>query len=160
MKTLKTIWCLVLIICVTCTVFSGHLYSQEEKRTAKVLSIMGAAEVRPAGEKKWIPAEVGMVLNEGDVVKTGADAWILLNLNGTGETATVELSQRSQLLLSELRVDEERKMQKTLLDLGIGEILIKAKKLHSPVSKFEVKTPTSVVGVRGTKFSVKVEALE
>ena len=59
-----------------------------------------------------------------------------------------------------LKKDEEGRVQTTLLDLAIGKILISAEKLDTPDSKFEVKTPTSVVGVRGTAFSVEVEAVE
>ena len=56
--------------------------------------------------------------------------------------------------------DDQAGTQNTLFDLSLGEILIKAKKLHSEKSKFEVKTPTSIVGVRGTTFSVTVEAVK
>jgi hypothetical protein len=83
-----------------------------------------------------------------------------LNVDGSGQTATVEVKENSQLLLSELLVNPANGTQKTLLDLAAGEILIKAQKVKGEESKFEVKTPTSIVGVRGTTFAVKVEALE
>ena len=57
-------------------------------------------------------------------------------------------------------VDPKADTSKTLLDLAMGEILIKAQKVHGEKSQFEVKTPTSIVGVRGTTFNVKVEAVE
>ena len=72
----------------------------------------------------------------------------------------VDVSEKSQLSLATLVKDTTSGLKKTLLDLAIGQVLIKAEKLDTPDSKFEVKTPTSVVGVRGTKFSVRVEALE
>ena len=84
----------------------------------------------------------------------------ILNLNGMGETAAVEINENSQLLLLELIQDKEEETQQTLLDLAIGKVLIRAQKLHSEKSKFEVKTPTSIVGVRGTTFAVEVEALD
>ena len=62
--------------------------------------------------------------------------------------------------MAELIGNKEEGTQKTLLDLAIGKILIRAKKLHSEEEKFEVKTPTTIVGVRGTTFAVEVEALE
>jgi len=92
-------------------------------------------------------------LNTGDVMA-------LVNVDGKGQVATIEVKENSQLLFSELIIDEAMKKEKTLLDLAVGEILIKAQKVHGAESKFEVKTPTSIVGVRGTTFAVKVEALD
>jgi len=117
-------------------------------------------QVRVMGQRRWASAESGMVLSEGDILRTKKNAWALVNLDGDGETATVTVQENSQLLISKLTKDEEENSQETLLDLGLGKILIEAEKLHSEKSKFEVKTPTSVVGVRGTTFAVEVEALE
>lgn len=155
MKILRAILVLALIV----SIASGA-FSEELKRTGKIAMLEGRARVKRSGEKKWTQARLGMVLNEGDTIKTQANSWMLLNLDGTGETANIEIEEGSQLLFLELTKDEVKGTQQTLLDLAIGEILIKAQKIHSPESKFEVKTPTSVVGVRGTKFSVTVSALE
>ena len=45
------------------------------------------------------------------------------------------------------------------LNKPISETNSERKKLKAEKSKFEVKTPTSVVGVRGTAFSVKVDEI-
>ena len=155
MKSFKITCVLILVACLSCIAFA-----EETKRTAKVISITGSASAKLAGEKDWVPVENEMTFSEGDIIKTKADSWVLLNLNGKGQTATVEIDENSQLLLSELIGDKEKGTQKTLLDLAIGEVLIKAQKLHTEESKFQVKTPTSIVGVRGTKFSVRVETTE
>ena len=130
------------------------------QRTAKIMDMRGKVEVKLLGEENWSPAKASVILNEGDMIKTHADSWALLNVDGSAQTATVKVEENSQLLLSELIKDDKEGSQQTLLDLEIGRVLIKAKKLHSEKSKFEVKTPTSVVGVRGTTFAVEVEALE
>ena len=156
MKSLKIICVLILVTCLACFAFT-----EEVKRVAKIISITGDVNVKLYGEETvWMPAKKGMILNEGDMIRTKSDSWALLSLNGEGQTANVEVEQNSKLLLSELVMEEEKGIQRTLLDLAIGEILIKAEKLDTPESKFEVKTPTSIVGVRGTRFSVRVEALE
>ncbi len=138
---------------------AGLVSADEELRTASILEIDGDVDVKSSGQA-WVPAKQGMTLNQGDIVKTGNNSSAVLNVDGTGETATVDLDENSQLLFSELLIDKEKKTQSTLMDLAIGKILIKAQKLHSDESKFEVKTPTTVVGVRGTTFSVEVEAIE
>jgi hypothetical protein len=44
----------------------------------------------------------------------------------------------------------------TLLDLAIGKVLVQTQKLQGD-SKFEVRTPTALTGVRGTIFEVTVK---
>lgn len=134
-------------------------YGEGTKRSASVLEFKGAVEVKMAN-KSWVPAKTGMILSQGDIIRTKKNAYCVLNLDGNGETATVELKENSQMNLAKLLADKEASSQVTLLDLSLGEILIKAKKLHSEKSRFEVKTPTSIVGVRGTTFSVTVATAE
>lgn len=133
--------------------------AQEVGRMATVSEINGSVEVQGA-EGGWMPAKVGMILKQGDSIRTKGSSWAILNVDGAAQTASVEVKQNSQMKLATLLKDSEADTQTTLLDLSLGEILIKAKKLHSDKSKFEVKTPTSIVGVRGTTFSVAVEAIE
>ncbi len=130
-------------------------FAEQTKRIASITELKGAVEVK-IGKEKWMSAKVGMELNQGDLIKTKTNSWALINLDGEAQTATLELKQNGQLKITELSENKAEQTQNTLLDLGLGEILIEAKKLHSEKSKFEVKTPTSIVGVRGTTFSVSV----
>jgi hypothetical protein len=155
MKIIKVIF----IMCVVISV-AGISFAQEmTKRTAKIAEVQGVVEVKTASGDV-VPAKVGMVLNEGDAVYTKSSSSALLNVDGSAETATVEVKSNAKMKLSELLENKKEGVQMTLLDLSMGEILIKAKKLHSESSRFEVKTPTSIVGVKGTTFSVTVEAVE
>ena len=154
MKALKTVCCLILMIGLV-----SYVFAEQTKRSAKIVSIDGEATVKTADEKGWVPAEEGMVLNEGDTIKTKSDSWVLIEIGEGDEAASVEIEESSQLLLSRLEKNVEDRTTRTLLDLPIGEILIKVEKLPAE-SKFEVKTPESVAGVRGTRFGVRVEALE
>ena len=149
---------LVVIFTLTCGILSLGA-AEERKRIAAVVDTNGKVEVRNQ-QGEWIAAKKGMVLQEGDVIRTNANSFAVLNVDGLAETATVEVKEKSQLKLIELIENKEKDTQNTFLDLALGEILIKAKKLHSEKSSFEVKTPTSVVGVRGTTFSIAVEAIE
>ena len=155
MKFAKILCIIVLIIGI-----SALANAENPKRIAKITAIDGNASVMREDTQEWVPAEVGTELTEGDILKSKSDAWVLLFLDGTVETAELELSADSELLLSEFSEDAEQGTQKILLDLAMGEVLIRAQKLHAPDSSFEVKTPTSIVGVRGTTFAVKVVALE
>jgi hypothetical protein len=153
MKILRT----VCVICLVCGV-AALSFAEVTKRTATIADLKGTVEIRtPAGT--WEAAKAGMTLTEGDVITTKADSTATLNLSGT-EEATVSMKPNSQMAFAELVMDKKEGTQKTLLDLALGEILIKTQKLQTKESKFEVKTPTSIVGVRGTAFSVAVEAVE
>ena len=137
-------------------------FAQSAKRQAAVKEAKGIVELK-IGSDAWSAAKVGTLLNQGDSIRSKANSWAvieILDLEGKERTASVELKPNSQLRLQEILENKEKQSQTTMLDLSLGEILIKAEKLDSEKSKFEVKTPTSVVGVRGTQFSVTVEAIE
>ncbi|OPX29814.1 MAG: hypothetical protein B1H08_02995 [Candidatus Omnitrophica bacterium 4484_171] len=133
--------------------------AQDINRSASIDSLKGKVQVKLINEKSWNSAKVGMILHEGDSIRTSAGSWAFLNLD-KGKTATVEVKENTQLLLSELKKNDSGDVKDTLLDLAIGKILIKVQKLRKESSKFEVKTPTSIVGVRGTVFAVEVENLK
>jgi hypothetical protein len=138
------------------TVFSGDM-----ARKARVVDIEGQVMVKEGGGV-FAPAELGTELSQGDLIKTGAGASALLFIDGI-ETAQVQVYENSQLLMGELLIDRKAKSQSTLLDLAVGKLLVKSKKIHNKSSVFEVKTPTTVVGVMGdmdSTFSVEVEVLE
>ncbi len=147
----------------TITLIAGCslVWAEAGMRSAVIVSFEGKVDVQREGGKYWIPAERGMILNEGDLLRTKANSGAVVDVTGiTGEEITMEVQESSQLMMAELIKDEESKTHKTLIDLAIGKILIKAKEIRSEESEFEVKTPTSVVGIRGTTFGVEVEAIE
>lgn len=155
MKILRIICIVTLVLgLATCA------FAVEGKRTAQIMSLDGKAEVKLAGQTNWTAAKSGDILNEGDTLKTGANSKAVLSIGAKADVGTVEISEKSQLLLSSMMFDQKANTSKTLLDLAMGEVLIKAQKVQGEQSKFEVKTPTSIVGVRGTVFRVKVEAVE
>ena len=152
------------IINLLCVIFFLSVFvsigsSEELKRTATIAGFNGEVMVKNPGPGSWAPAKVGDILSEGSFIKTGIGAKAVINIDN-GQTAVVDVSEKSLVSFTTLIKDGITGMKKTLLDLSIGQVLIKAEKLDTPDSKFEVKTPTSVVGVRGTKFSVKVDALK
>lgn len=153
---------IIKLFCGTALLYGLLVVSLAEgaQRTASIAEIKGIAEVKIIAQKNWVPAKLGMQLRQGDTIRTKENSWVVINVDGAAQTATVELKPNSQLKLAELLQNKTDASQATLLDLSLGEILIEAKKLHSEKSKFEVKTPTSIIGVRGTTFSVTVKAIE
>jgi len=140
-------------------VCAGSVCADQVMRTARVQEVSGIVEVK-IGSGNWKAAMAGTVLQQGDFIRTKAKSSAVLKLEGQVETAEVEVQPNSQLLIRELKEDKTKGTQNTLLDLAMGKVLVTAQKLHAGESKFEVKTPTSIVGIRGTIFEVGVEEAE
>ncbi len=159
MRILRILLLIVLVINLAIPGFAEDL--KVTKRNAKVVDIKGEALVRLRRAKAWQAAERGMVLNEGDIIKTKDNSAAVINImDGAEQAAVVDINKNSQLMISELRTDKKNEVEHTLLDLAIGKILVTARKLHEKKSKFEIKTPTSIVGIRGTTFAVEVDGIK
>jgi hypothetical protein len=140
--------------------FAGIAPAQEEKPAARVTRVSGAAQIKFKGQTGWVDAGKDVQLHEGDEIKTAPGSWMIIRLEGKTGPSTVEVKENSHMIIAQYVKEEGGAAESVLLDLAIGEVLIKTPKLFDPKSKFQVKTPTSVAGVRGTDFSVKVESLE
>ena len=123
---------------------------------ARVLKISGVAEFRKAGDIRWDPLTKDSLLHEGDMVKTFKATQVVLEFYGNQKTAEVIVRESTEFVFNTFRHTKEDDLDNTLLDVSKGSILIKAEKLRGE-STFEVKTPTTTAGVRGTIFEVNVE---
>lgn len=154
MNTVCTIYISLMLLCAV-----SACLADDGMRNATILDLKGEVMIKNAGQAAWRPAKVSDILAEGSFVKTGPEAKAVIRIDD-GDTAVVDVGEKSLVSFTTLIKEASTGIKKTLLDLSIGQVLVKAEKLDTPDSKFEVKTPTSVVGVRGTRFSVKVDALK
>jgi len=100
-----------------------------------------------AGTGEKIPVTKSLILTQEDVIITGKDGMVKLLLD-TGSQITI--GNLTRVKIAKLTdVD-------TLLELTLGELKAKVKKLKGDMS-FKVRTPASVCAVRGTEFVVKVD---
>lgn len=93
----------------------------------------------------------------GDKVVAPGDA-IRTNETGTAvlthyDGSTVALSPLTELVVEDLNGTDHR-----VLYLTIGRIAVSVTKLIAPDSRYEVRTPSATLGVRGTRFVVTVAA--
>ncbi len=129
------------------------LYAAAAERNVLVQNAAGSVEYQKGGEGDWAPAAKDAALSESDIVRTGDASTCDLLFKGMSDT-TVQLRPNSVLELS--TVSEEKTGDDTELDLTIGSVLVKAEKLKGD-SAFQVRTPNSIVGIRGTEFEVNVD---
>jgi len=96
-------------------------------------------------------AEIGAVLNRGSVVQTGSDGFVDI-VFGNGNALRVEENTRVTLDLA----DPSRG-----IDIDRGTIAAVFEGLESvgtgPSDTFRIHTPSTVAGVRGTAFFVRIE---
>lgn len=116
----------------------------EAKPEAKLLRLVGAAEVKGPADTMFYPATAGS----------------MLPMSGTfrvlpGGKAQIELPNGGIVLLKEftvVRLDELSKEKDAAISIPIGEFLIGFKAPLGEGKKFQVKTPAAVAGIRGTLF--------
>lgn len=96
------------------------------------------------------PLTRGMVLREGQTIKTGADGFVSLLLP---DQSRLFLSANSVLRIQYFRhvMDVDRDLTELVLEEGYVETQIQTQRDNS---RFRVSTPLSVTGVRGTVFGV------
>jgi len=93
-------------------------------------------------EGSILDAEFGLSVFQGDILKTGIDSLLILELNNKSE---LKLRENTILVL-------EGTGKETSLILKSGSIFSRVNKIIN--GSFSVRTPSMVAGVRGTEFFV------
>ena len=119
--------------------------------SSTIYSLEGEVQIKKAGSTEWLKAESKASLSENDVVKTSANSTAsIIFFDGS----IIDLEPETQLEIKELTKGKAKSIK---LRQDIGETLSKVKKLADPASRYEIETPASVAGVRGSTMFVKVE---
>jgi hypothetical protein len=140
-----------------------------------VIRVKGMARYS-SGDNNWHPVRKGDVLKAGTIIQTGPKALVDIQL-GDREAAAAPVSynpnstmyapeqmkanvvrifENSALSVDKLAVDKTGAgddVSDTQLDLRAGQIMGNVKKL-SASSKYEVKIPNGVAGIRGTVYMI------
>ena len=115
---------------------------------------------QPLGKNSTIP---GMLLPDGASVQTGLGGNALLLLsNGTVVTVSENTKMKISSFVQEPFEDkglsvgdlqEEPSSSSVLVDLDVGDLVVKTKKLNKK-SNFEIASPVGTAGIRGTQFGM------
>lgn len=152
--------------------------------TAKVIKLKGAARYS-MGNDVWQKLHEGDTLNSGAVIQTASDSQVdlvlgegapadlgkaqptinhvAINSYSAGESAgqnVVRLTENTVLALDKLYTEQTGAdtVADTELDLRAGRIMGNVKKL-SAASKFEIKLPNGVAGIRGTIYDISANGI-
>ncbi|WP_028448451.1 FecR domain-containing protein [Chitinibacter tainanensis] len=120
-----------------------------QPQTATVQLVRGEVSIS-AGPNRGKPLAAGQTLREGDVIRAGANGWVGLLLS---DGSQLYVSPNSQFGLQKMRAMPQANLRQTDLQLKAGRADF-AVQPQTSGSRFEVKTPLAVTGVRGTRFGV------
>jgi len=121
---------------------------------AVVVVIQGTARVYHNDAAK------GRLLKKGDRVRKDQEVRVAeksrIELRFPDGTV-MRLSEKSRLKMGELAFNKQTRSKNIKVDLSVGKLWAKVKKLATPDSSVEVKTSNAVAGVRGTVYQVNVD---
>jgi hypothetical protein len=128
---------------------SLHLYAQEAKVTFLINDVSVKVDLQ---QKEWVPLKINELVPEHAVVRCGEDSRCELLLP---DGSLVKILANSMLQVKS--VAKERKKETSIFTL-LGKFFFKVKK--GILGEFQVKSPNSVIAVRGTEFLVTNKAKE
>lgn len=151
LKLFRVAAAIVAIFMLTC--LTAEAAVQQGK--AKVTKASGGAKYSTGGA--WADLKVGMVLQSGAVIQSGDDPVELdLGVNGP----FIRIKAGSTLSIEKLTFDSNAAdtVVETQLDLKKGGVVGQVKKT-SAASRYEIKTPTGVAGIRGTTYDIEANGV-
>lgn len=154
MRTIKLLFICLLVMTL---VLPTTAIAKDTDKAGKITAVSSKAEVKKGGGSKKFNAFKGMAITKGDTILTGKDGKVTMELDSDKE---VTIGTNTILTVSELVKSAKALGGKTSLSLLKGKVVIKIKKKLDGDSRFEIETPTAIMGVMGTEFVVEYEEEE
>ncbi|MEM9008762.1 MAG: FecR domain-containing protein [Cyanobacteria bacterium P01_F01_bin.86] len=146
------IFCTIILLCLSLTAHARPL-SVRINRWLELRALSGVVSVLQNGQ--WSQAQLGQRLgNVGDGIRTGSGSLARLALDT--QIGFVGLSEGTDLRITELST-AQRGGKVTKLDVKIGQARLFMRRLTNPDSSTEIRTPSGVMGVRGTSFGIDIQ---
>ncbi len=121
---------------------------------AVVTVIQGTARVYSKEATKGRIIKKGDRIKEDQEVRVAEKSRIELRFpDGT----VMRLSEKTSLTMKDLAFNKKTESKNVKVDLSVGKLWAKVKKLTTPDSSVVVKTSNAVAGVRGTVYQVNVD---
>jgi hypothetical protein len=124
----------------------------ESPPIAQVKKVTGQVTIVRSDQR--LPANVGDPLFQKDVVETGPDGGIGITFV---DNTVFSTGPKSQLSVDEFEFDSNNFRGSMLADMRRGTLAVVSGDItRSSPGAMKIKTPTAVLGVRGTTFAVQV----
>lgn len=128
------------------------------ERFAQIQELNGDVQVKVTSSSVWKIAEKDIKIGQGGEIRTGNDSKVVVSIDQDADSGTIDILSNSWMRLGVMDYTEVEKSKRTMFDLALGQILVKAEGVTGDGS-FQIKTPSSTSSVRGNSaiFEVKVE---
>jgi hypothetical protein len=123
---------------------------RQDRDTARVIATSGPVE-HAFGSSPYLPLEVGQSLAEGDRLRTGDNGFATLELT---DGTYVTIAQHGELSIEKLRHVTLTGVADRIFDLRNGEVESQVTHATRRDDRFQIRSPSVVAGVRGTRFRV------
>ena len=124
----------------------------EIAQVGRIKTVSGTASITRGREH--LPATPGIPVYQEDVIETGSDGSIGITFV---DDSVFSAGPDSQLALSQFRFDVNNSRGNMLADLRKGTLAVVSGDItHTTPGAMSIKTPSSILGVRGTTFAVEV----
>ena len=138
------------ILAVAAALFALAAYAQD---VGQVKNVKGAVHVEREG--KLIPATAGMPVRSADTLVTGADGAVGVTFL---DNTMVSAGPSTVFAIESYRFDSTTHDGRFDASLKKGSLaVVSGKMVKQTPGSMRVRTPSSVMGVRGTEFLVRVD---
>jgi hypothetical protein len=147
MKSLSQI---VLVVCAAIAASAGPAHAAEIGQIKNT-----AGQVFLLRNNNQQPAKPGDLIEQADVIVTGSNGSVGITLI---DNSRLSAGPNTRIELKQFRFNPTTQEGESLTQLHRGTLAIVSGQIakRSP-DAMKVQTPTTILGVRGTKFAVKVE---
>jgi len=131
----------------------GSVVNADNGQVAQIKTVAGQAEILRSGAR--IAARVGDSLYEKDTIETGPDGSIGITFT---DNTVMSSGPDSQIVLEDYKFNSSNFKGSMLADMNRGTVsMISGDIARSSPGAMKVKTPTAILGVRGTRFVIEVK---
>jgi len=151
-KTMN-LWATLLIV-LSLSLFNPSAWASGAHGVFRV--VKGQVQVKSAQSGKVSRARIGSKVLPGDVIRAGKDSRAKVVMVDNNE---INISPDTQIKIEKYEFDPGNNKKDVLLNVIYGKVRSKVEqKYDGRTSKFQVKTPSAVAGVRGTNFLTSYSA--
>ena len=123
---------------------------RQDRDTARVVATSGPVE-HAFDSNPYLPLKTGATLGEGDRLRTGANGFATLEL---ADGSYVTVAQNGELNIEKLRHVTLTGVADRIFELRRGEVESQVTHATRRDDRFQIRSPSVVAGVRGTRFRV------
>ncbi|KXU88675.1 peptidase M23 [Paraburkholderia monticola] len=123
---------------------------RQDRDTARVVATSGPVE-HAFDSNPYLPLNAGATLGEGDRLRTGTNGFATLEL---ADGSYVTVAQNGELNIAKLRHVTLTGVADRIFELRRGEVESQVTHATRRDDRFQIRSPSVVAGVRGTRFRV------